>query len=190
MRDLLTPRLVLHPLSPAEAENIVARRPGPGALWAPEYPGDGDAAGARHFLEHCADTGNPQPFGAYEIRLRQDGHTIGGVGFHGVPDAEGQVTIGYGLTPAARGKGYASEALRALLEFARGEGVAAVIGDADLDNIASHHVMMAAGMRFVRADDRLKHFLIDWSDTPEPSEPSDTTHPTYVTVATDATDAA
>ncbi|MEW2491933.1 GNAT family N-acetyltransferase [Streptomyces sp. NPDC048411] len=178
MGDLLTPRLVLHPLSPAEAENIVARRPGPGALWAPEYPTDGDAAVAGRFLEHCADAGNPQPFGPYEIRLRQDGHTIGGVGFHGAPNAEGRVTIGYGLTPATRGKGYASEALRALLEFARGEGIAAVNGDADLDNIASHHVMVAAGMRFVRADDQLKHFLIDWSDTPdtpEASEASDTT---------------
>ncbi|MFE7713297.1 GNAT family N-acetyltransferase [Streptomyces sp. NPDC057486] len=186
MGDLVTPRLVLHPLSPAEAENVVAHRPGPGALWAPEYPTDGDKAGARHFLEHCADSGNPQPFGAYEIRLRQDGHAIGGVGFHGAPNAEGQVTIGYGLTPAARGKGYASEALRALLEFARDEGIAAVNGDADLDNIASHRVMVAAGMRFVRADDRVKYFLIEWSDTPEAP---DTTEVTYVAEATAATDA-
>ncbi|MFB6780733.1 GNAT family N-acetyltransferase [Streptomyces sp. NPDC056352] len=187
MGDLVTPRLVLHPLSPAEAENVVARRPEPGALWAPEYPTDGDAAGAGHFLEHCADTGNPQPFGAYEIRLRQDGHAIGGVGFHGAPNAEGQVTIGYGLTPAARGKGYASEALRALLELARDEGIAAVKGDADLDNIASQRVMVAAGMCFVRADDRVKHFLIEWSDTPEAP---DATEMTYVAEATDATDAA
>ncbi|MEV0489814.1 GNAT family N-acetyltransferase [Streptomyces atratus] len=181
MRDLVTPRLVLHPLSPAEAENVVARRPGPGGLWAPEYPTDGDANGARHFLEHCADTGNPQPFGPYEIRLRQNGHAVGGVGFHGAPNAEGQVTIGYGLTSAVRGKGYASEALRALLEFARDEGIAAVNGDADLDNTASHHVMVAAGMHFVREDDRVKHFRIDWSEA---------TEATYLTRATDATDAA
>lgn len=138
-------------------------RPGPDALWAPDYPNDGDRAGARHFLEHCADTGNPQPFGAYEIRLREDGHAIGGVGFHAVPDDQGQVTIGYGLIPAMRGKGYASEALRALLEFARTAGAASVKGDADLDNTASQHVMAAAGMRFVEEDELLRHYRIAWT---------------------------
>ncbi|MER5686982.1 GNAT family N-acetyltransferase [Streptomyces sp. NPDC002205] len=158
----MTTRLVLHPLTPAEAECVVEGSPGPDALWAPDYPNDGDRAGARHFLEHCTDTGNPHPFGAYEIRLREDGHAIGGVGFHGVPDDRGQVTIGYGLIPAMRGKGYASEALRALLEFARAAGVASVKGDADVDNTASHHVMAAAGMHFVREDDLLRHYRIDW----------------------------
>ncbi|MFJ7947101.1 GNAT family N-acetyltransferase [Streptomyces sp. NPDC096354] len=159
----MTTRLVLHPLTPAEAECVAEGRPGPDALWAPDYPNDGDRAGARHFLEHCADTGDPQPFGAYEIRLRQDGYAIGGVGFHGVPDDRGQVTIGYGLIPAMRGKGYASEALRALLDLARAAGVASVKGDADLDNAASQHVMAAAGMRFVGEDDLLRHYLIDWT---------------------------
>ncbi|WP_328885517.1 GNAT family N-acetyltransferase [Streptomyces sp. NBC_00316] len=162
MDALVTPRLVLHPLTPAEAQHIVEGRPWPGARWAPDYPNDGDRAGAGHFLEHCAATGNPQPFGAYEIRLREDGQAIGGAGFHGVPDERGQVTIGYGLTPAMRGKGYASEALRALLTFARGEGVASVKGDADLGNTASQYVMAAAGMRFVGEDDRLRHYRIDW----------------------------
>lgn len=163
MEALVTSRLVLHPLTPAEAEYVVEGRPGPDALWAPDYPNDGDRAGARHFLEHCADTGDPRPFGAYEIRLREDGHAIGGVGFHGVPDDRGQVTIGYGLIPAMRGKGYASEALRALLELARAAGVASVKGDADLDNAASQHVMAAADMRLVGEDDLLRHYRIDWT---------------------------
>ncbi|WTF80821.1 GNAT family N-acetyltransferase [Streptomyces sp. NBC_01594] len=163
METLVTTRLVLHPLTPAEAECVVQGRPGPDALWAPDYPNDGDRAGARHFLEHCADTGNPHPFGAYEIRLRENGHAIGGAGFHGVPDDRGQVTIGYGLIPAMRGKGYASEALRALLEIARAAGVASVRGDADLDNTASQHVMAAAGMHFVGEDDLLRHYRIDWT---------------------------
>lgn len=62
-----------------------------------------------------------------------------------------------------RGKGYASEALRALLELARAAGVASVKGDADLDNVASQHVMAAAGMRFIGEDDRLRYFRIDWT---------------------------
>lgn len=93
---------------------------------------------------------------------------IGGVGFHGRPDSDGRVTIGYGLIPSVRGRGYASEALRALLAFARSQGVASVKGDADLDNTRSHHVMAAAGMRLVGEDDRLKHFRIDWTGTGRP----------------------
>ncbi|MGW1227447.1 GNAT family N-acetyltransferase, partial [Streptomyces sp. NPDC002530] len=55
-----------------------------------------------------------------------------------------------------------SEALRALLRFAREQGVVCVHGDTDLDNTASQHVMSAAGMRFVKQDERLKHYRIEW----------------------------
>ncbi|WP_406386701.1 GNAT family N-acetyltransferase [Streptomyces sp. NBC_00211] len=61
-----------------------------------------------------AGSGDPAPFGAYEIRRRADGLTIGGAGFHGPADAAGVVTVGYGLVPAARGRGHPAEALRAL----------------------------------------------------------------------------
>ncbi|MFV0130147.1 hypothetical protein ACLGI4_20985 [Streptomyces sp. HMX112] len=40
---------------------------------------------------------------------------MGGLGFHGPADENGSVTIGYGLTPSARGEG---QALRGLLLFA------------------------------------------------------------------------
>jgi RimJ/RimL family protein N-acetyltransferase len=163
MESLVTTRLMLHPMSPAEAAAVLAGKPTAGALWAIGYPDDGDRAGARRFLDNCTNaTAGTQPFGAYEIRRRRDGHAIGGVGFHGAPDGDGQVTIGYGLISAARGHGYASEALRALLTFARSQGVVSVKGDADLDNIGSHRVMASAGMRLVATDDKLKHYRIDW----------------------------
>jgi hypothetical protein len=71
----------------------------------------------------CANTGDPQPFGNHEIRRREDGQMIGGVDFHEPADENGSVTIGYGIIPPARGKRYASEALRGLLLFARARGV-------------------------------------------------------------------
>ena len=77
-----------------------------------DYPTTMDVAGARRYLEVCAATGDPQPFGAYKIRLRADGAAIGGVGFHGAPDERNTVTIGYGLAALAQGNGYATEALR------------------------------------------------------------------------------
>jgi RimJ/RimL family protein N-acetyltransferase len=165
MGDLVTERLVLHPMTVGEAERVVAGESDSGDRWAPGYPTDGDVVAARRFLGTCADTGDPQPFGTYEIRRREDGRAIGGLGFHGPADENGSVTIGYGLVPSARGKGYASEALRGLLLLARSHGVTRVKGDADHDNVASQHVMTAAGMRPVGQDERVRYFEIAWTDT-------------------------
>src|SRR4051812_49535592 len=100
MSDLETARLVLHPMTVGEAEGVVAGEPGAGARWAPGYPTDGDVSAAKRFLGACADTGDPRPFGNYEIRRREDGQAIGGVGFHAPADENGSVTIGYGLIPS------------------------------------------------------------------------------------------
>jgi len=43
---------------------------------------------------------------------------IGYLNFHGGPDATGMVEVGYTLLPAARGRGYAVEAVRAAFEWA------------------------------------------------------------------------
>ncbi|MFE6666437.1 GNAT family N-acetyltransferase [Streptomyces sp. NPDC057697] len=161
MTDLETPRLLLHPTNASDALRVVAGAPEEGARWAPGYPSASERAAAERFLDTCARSGDPSPFGSYEIRRREDGLVIGGMGFHGPPDATGAVTIGCGLVPSVRGAGYASEALRALLRFARDQGVRRVHGDADLDNIASRRVMEAVGMRLVREDEKLAYYRID-----------------------------
>ncbi|WP_329389024.1 GNAT family N-acetyltransferase [Streptomyces sp. NBC_01351] len=171
MSDLVTERLVLHPLTVGEAERLVAGEVDNSAPWGPGYPTVGDVDAARRFLGTCASTGDPRPFGNYEIRRREDGQAIGGVGFHGSADENGKVTIGYGLVPSARGMGYASEALRGLLLFAWAHGVTCVRGDADLDNLASQHVMTAAGMRPAGEDERVRYFETAWTDTPEITDP-------------------
>jgi RimJ/RimL family protein N-acetyltransferase len=93
------------------------------------------------------------------------------VGFHGAPDEIGRVAIGYGLIPAARGSGYASEALRALLAFARAQGVTSAEGDTTHDNTASQHVMTAVGMQLIAEDQRLRYYKITWKDTAVTTDP-------------------
>ncbi|MBX9425610.1 GNAT family N-acetyltransferase [Streptomyces lateritius] len=155
-----TARLLLHPLSVDEAERVVAREPGGGDRWAEGYPQDGDVRGVTGFLRGVAERGDPGVYRAYEIRLRESGVVVGGIGFHGPPDDLGVATVGYGVVPGERGRGYASEALRALVEIARVAGAAGLKGDADRDNVASHRVMEAAGMRCVAEDERLRHFYV------------------------------
>jgi RimJ/RimL family protein N-acetyltransferase len=166
--DLVTDRLVLHPLGAAEAERVRQGRPGGGEQWADGYPDEGDVSAMTRFLATCESSGDPRPFGTYEIRLRAGGLTVGGVDFHGPPDQDGGVAIGYGLVPAARGKGYASEALRALLAFARAQGVSSVAGDADIANTASQRVMAAAGMRLVATTEQLAFYRVSWDGPAQP----------------------
>ncbi|MFJ9826464.1 GNAT family N-acetyltransferase [Streptomyces sp. NPDC101160] len=155
-----TERLLLHPLSVDDARRIVDARPAPGDRWAEEYPGAGDGRSAQGFLNGVAERGDPGAYRPYAIQLLADGTTVGGIGFHGPPDADGVVTIGYGLVPGARGKGYASESLRALIARAREAGATAVRGDADLDNIASQRVMEAAGMTYEGEDEKVRNYCL------------------------------
>jgi RimJ/RimL family protein N-acetyltransferase len=157
MSDLLTERLILHPFTVAEAERVAAGAAGPEDNWAVDYPAEGDRVGAGMFVKR----GVAHPFGGYEIRLRTDGRAIGGIGFHGAPDEHGTAEIGYGLSPSARGRGYASEALRGILAAAPGWGVRRMIADTDLDNVPSQRVMEAVGMTLTGQDDQLKYYAIE-----------------------------
>ena len=55
---------------------------------------------------------------SFSIVERASGSAVGGCGFKGPPDAEGVVEVAYGIDPAHRGRGFATEAARALVEFA------------------------------------------------------------------------
>jgi [ribosomal protein S5]-alanine N-acetyltransferase len=52
---------------------------------------------------------------------------VGKAGFHGAPDADGMVEVGYAVDPALRRRGYARAALEALIARARREPDAAVL---------------------------------------------------------------
>ncbi|MGK5642238.1 GNAT family N-acetyltransferase [Streptomyces sp. URMC 126] len=162
MDDLVTARLILHSLTVPEAENIAAERPERLPHWVPGYPEEDDVRASLRFLEAVAEYGPGRHPGAYEIRSREDGRVVGGLDFHGPADEDGAVVVGYGLLPAERGKGYASEALRAALAAARARGIRRVKGDADHDNVPSHRVMTAAGMRKVGEDEKVTYYETAW----------------------------
>lgn len=69
-----------------------------------------------------AQTFADQPRGAHEPRfliLSHDAPTPVLVGGIGISDYEGEPSLGYWLTPAAWGRGYATEAGRAVVDMAR-----------------------------------------------------------------------
>lgn len=73
---------------------------------------------------------------------------IGTIGFHGPPDAEGRVEVGYRVEPEHRRKGYTSEAVRALFDWAHREhGIARFVASISPTNVAS--LALADGFGFV-----------------------------------------
>lgn len=73
------------------------------------------------------------------------GERIGELCFKGL-SCEGTTEIGYGLLPKFWGKGYASEAVKAITEWAsRQQGVKQIEAETDAENIASQKVIIKAG---------------------------------------------
>ena len=71
---------------------------------------------------------------------------VGHAGFHGPPDADGVVEVGYTVVPELRGRGYARAALAALVaEAAASPQVRVVRASVQPDNAASLAVVRRAG---------------------------------------------
>ncbi|GHC53610.1 GNAT family N-acetyltransferase [Streptomyces flavofungini] len=145
--DLITERLVLRPWSTAELAAVVggSRRPD----WAPDFPAEGDRVIAGFLTEH------PEGLTACGHRLvveRDGGPVVGSIGLFW-PPSEGSIEIGYGIVGSRRGRGYASEATRALAEFAlTAPAVDAVYATVELANPASVRVLEKAGLRRCGSD--------------------------------------
>jgi RimJ/RimL family protein N-acetyltransferase len=129
---------------------LLEGRPLPGQRWADGYPLDGTLVAVAMQAELVGRDVRRGGFCHYQVLLPQEDAdlVVGDVGFHAPPDELGEVSVGFGIVPAARGRGYAVEALRALLDWAlRQPEVRVVHADTDLVNLASQRVLVNAGMR-------------------------------------------
>src|SRR6266446_3946709 len=64
----------------------------------------------------AAQRGGPNPWRhGFFIIEKESGEIVGGAGFKGARDAAGRVEIAYGVVPPREGRGYATEAARALI---------------------------------------------------------------------------
>ncbi|MFA3876613.1 GNAT family N-acetyltransferase [Streptomyces sp. MMCC 100] len=145
-------RLTLQGVSPAAATDLAAGGDG-GFAWVDGGPFQGtrDAAG---MLLKAYEAGTHRPeWGVFVLVRREDGRAVGGMGFHGAPDEDGRVEIGYDLAEAARGNGYATEGLRALSAWALArDEVTSVFATTEPENTASQAVIVRAGFTRVAGE--------------------------------------
>lgn len=142
-------RLTLEGATPAAAADLAAGGDG-GFEWIEGGPVDGTREGAGLLVkQYEAGTHRPE-WGMYVLVRDADHRAVGAMGFHGVPDEDGRVEIGYDLVGPARGHGYATEALRALSAWALArEEVETVFATVEPANAPSQAVLTRAG--FTRA---------------------------------------
>lgn len=103
-------------------------------------------------------------WGPWIIFLNTTGEVVGDIGFKGKPHIDKEIEVGYGICKNQRRRGYASEALSAVLSYAFDQcRLARVTAECRHDNTGSIRVLEKAGM--LRAREQLQ--MVHWQLTLE-----------------------
>lgn len=143
--ELKTERLVLRPLGTQDlatcnayamdAQNCAYM------LYLPNRSSDETLA----FLRGCEESWRQNPIRTFEFAITLDGKHIGAASLF---EEEGSMEIGWILTRAYQGKGYALEAARALMTFAAEVlDCGRITAHCDTRNVKSYRLMEKLGMR-------------------------------------------
>ena len=138
--EIVSERLRLPLVTAAEAADMRDGRRHPS--WHPSSPRPDDVDAASMVRE-------ASPWGPRHIVF--DGLAVGGIGLFGPPE-DGEVEVGYGLVEEARGRGLATEALRALLVETDRAGIRVRAGVRP-DNAASLRLLAGCGFTGLRGAD-------------------------------------
>ncbi len=108
---------------------------------------------------------NPDEFiwyTSWEIILKAENLSVGSIGFAGEPNEHGEVEIGYMIDEAQHSKGFASEALQSLSNWAlQQERVMGVIVHTFANNLPSINILTKCGYRqFHQTDEGLLSFKL------------------------------
>jgi RimJ/RimL family protein N-acetyltransferase len=96
----------------------------------------------------AAASPNDERFGVWVMIERESSSVVGDIGFIGPPDERGSVEVGYSVIPDRRRRGYATEAARAIVEWALDEpGVKVVVAGCDRGNVPSIRTLERVGFR-------------------------------------------
>lgn len=107
-------------------------------------------------LEHWREHG----FGLFAVHDAVSDAFMGECGLRHVDDGD-LVEVSYGLFPRFQGRGLATEAARACLEYGfRTLGLPRIVAFSREDNVVSHRVLEKIGMKFMGREDRGTHGVV------------------------------
>jgi ribosomal-protein-serine acetyltransferase len=147
-----TPRLVLHPIEPADGPELWDSVDGSRwhlERWLPWVPFSNTPEASQRYAEACAsdwDAGRAVRFAVLDKQTRE---LLGVVGLDSCVHLHRSCELGYWLKRDATGRGMMTEAARACVEFALGRmGVHRIRCAAATDNYPSLRVIARLGFRF------------------------------------------
>ena len=144
-QEVFTERLLLRPFALDDRAQIVTFY-GNAEVMAIRKLGVLDASAAERQLQIILDHWRAHGFGIWAVMERASGCFAGECGLRWADDGA-DVELTYGLLPAFRGRGYATEAARAALAFGFDTlSLHRIVAMARGDNAASHHVLEKCGM--------------------------------------------
>ena len=169
--DIETRRLTLRPITPVDVDAVVSGQRQDS--WADDFPADGDMVIARLLQGIGVPAADAARYGHRVVVERSSSHIVGGIGFFGPPD-DGALEIGYGIVASRRGRGYATEAVRAMVADAlSSDDVEVVRAEVDLDNPASIVVLERNGLtRCAQTDERATYEIRRRLATPDRDRPT------------------
>lgn len=155
--QIVTQRLTLVACSLGMIEALIHDRTEAEQLLGAKIPADWPDAELAELLPLLATQLRENPaalgYGVWLLVESEGRAVVGSAGLQGLPNAEGEVEIGYGVQPDYRNCGYATEAVRAITGWVLSqEGVNRVTAHCEPDNRPSLRVLSKTGL--VRAGER------------------------------------
>ena len=100
--------------------------------------------------------------GAWYVLRKEDDSVLGDIGFKGKPNEDQTVEIGYGFIEKYWNQGYATEAVKELIDWAFKTGeVETIIAETLLDNYSSMRVLEKLHMKRVNATEMMINWKIE-----------------------------
>jgi aminoglycoside 6'-N-acetyltransferase len=149
--SLITERLRLRRSVPEDAETISGYRTDPEVQRQQGWERT-DPDGVRADIVEMAGRAPGEPGGwvQFSVEERRSGRLMGDVGLSPAEGEPGVIKVGYTISPAFQGHGYATEAVGALVEYALDTlGAEVVRAYAGADNTPSIRVAEKVGMRLI-----------------------------------------
>jgi RimJ/RimL family protein N-acetyltransferase len=160
---LETRRLEMRRSEPDDAEAISAYRSDPAVR---RYQGweRTDPDGIRTQIDEMSGRAPGEPgWVQLSVRERESGRLVGDVGLSATSDEPGVIEIGYTIDPAFQGRGYATEAVGALVAYALEElGADVIRAYASAKNLPSIRVAEKAGLKLVERFQRQHDGKLWW----------------------------
>ncbi|MFD1171062.1 GNAT family N-acetyltransferase [Oceanobacillus picturae] len=107
----------------------------------------------KNYLEEYRIDPSLMGWGVWVVIEKEEEKIVGDIGFKGKPDFKKTVEVGYGIVPSAQNKGYATEAVRAIIDWAlTSVNVEKILAECHVDNIASIRVLEKINMQKCKHD--------------------------------------